>query len=431
MGMIIVLLIVLGIAHRITTAEQRAQLLQTVVVSLGQLKEAAKRRPECEPFLDALVARTPKALLTPTLVALNVAIFVFMLFGSGALGDTKTLVGWGANFAPRTTNGEWWRVVTSMFVHGGLFQLLFNVAALFQIGLILERLVGRFTVAVVYVGAGIFATLLSLSSYPLAVSMGASGAVFGLYGLLIASCVWGEFYPSSMTIPLITLKRLVPTAALFILYNLASESLPFTAELGGLFVGLVSGLVLARGVGESTPADRQVGTVMGVLAAIAVAFAIPLRGIADVRPEIERLISVEDRTATDYKAAVDRFKTGRINADALVQMIDSTIMPELEAADARLKALGRVPAEHQPLVASAEEYLRLRDESWRLRAEGLRNINMPVPRTLGKGDRTANQSLRLRAEARYRTDLRTRAKAEETERASLVAFKKMRSADQK
>src|SRR5438309_4708292 len=157
------------------TPEERARVLQAALASIRQLKDAAARgrsrgRAECEPFRDALRARTPWALVTPTLVALNVAIFVFMLFGAGALSDPATLVGWGANFAPRTTNGEWWRLVTSMFVHSGMLHLLVNVAALVSIGRILERLVGRWTFAAVYLAAGVFASLVNLSIYPMAVS---------------------------------------------------------------------------------------------------------------------------------------------------------------------------------------------------------------------------------------------------------------------
>ncbi len=71
-----------------------------------------------------------------------------------------------------------------MFVHTGLFQLLVNCAALVQLGLILERLVGHITFAAVYLAAGVLASLVSLSDYPMAISAGASGAIFGLYGLL-------------------------------------------------------------------------------------------------------------------------------------------------------------------------------------------------------------------------------------------------------
>ncbi len=66
-----------------------------------------------------------------------------------------------------------------------------------------------------------------------------------------------------------------------------------------------------------------------------------------------------------------QFQLGTVSADALAQMIDRKITPELQAVQARFKDLGRVPPEHQQLLEFTLEYLRLREESWRLRAAAL------------------------------------------------------------
>ena len=116
-----------------------------------------------------------------------------MLFGAGALSDQATLLGWGASFGPRTTNGEWWRLLTATFVHSGMIALLVNVAGLAQAGLVTERLAGPVAFVTVYVSAGLAASLVTLSSHPMSVSFGASGAVFGVYGLLLATSMWSRF----------------------------------------------------------------------------------------------------------------------------------------------------------------------------------------------------------------------------------------------
>jgi hypothetical protein len=103
---------------------------------------------------------------------------------------------------------------------------------------------------------------------------------------------------------------------------------------------------------------------MAGTAAAAVAFAIPLRGLTDIRPEIVRLVAAEDRTTAAYNNAVERLKKGRLTAEALAEMIGRTIVPQLEAAEAHLNTIGHVPSIHQPLLADAREYLRLRTESW-------------------------------------------------------------------
>jgi rhomboid protease GluP len=434
---LLVLLVLGGYALYVMSPEERTRLFRAVMPALRDLKVAAThRRPECEAFREAMRARTRWALVTPALIALNVTVFIVMLRGGGVLSDPETLVGWGGNFGPRTTNGEWWRLVASMFVHSGMLQLLVNAATLLQIGLILERLVGRLAFATVYITAGIFAGLMSLSAYPVAVSAGASGAIFGLYGLLLASLIWGRFHRSAVTIPPHTLKRLAPAAAAFILYSMANDGLAFSAEITGLVAGFLSGavvwgLVLASGARDRTPDPRWVAGAMAATVVIAVASAVPLRGIADVKPEMERVVALEDRTSRAYATAAEGFRKGRITADALARLIDRTIMPELQAADARVKAFDRVPPEHQPLVADAEEYLRLRAESWRLRAEGLRRMNAPRPREAGGTDWEAGARSRLRAETQHNVDGLLRGRAEGTERASLEVLQRIKPVDQK
>jgi len=425
--MILFLLLLLGFAYYVMKPEERSRLHRAVLAGAWQVKaEASRSRPY--PFRDALHERTRRAFVTPTLVALNLTIFVFMLAGAGALDDPATLVSWGGNFAPRTTNGEWWRLVTAMFVHSGMFHLLINIAGLVQVGLILERLLGRVAFAAVYVTAGVFASLVSLSTHPVSVTCGASGAIFGIYGLLIAVSIWGIFRPSTVTLPLKAFKRLGPAAAVFILYNVATDSLPAGAELVGFVAGFLCGLGLAINVGDRTTPARWVAAAMVPAVAIAVALAIPLRGIADVRPEIERVVAVESRTAGAYQTALDRFKSGRMTAEALAQLIDRTIMPELQAADIRLKALEKVPPEHRPLVADAEEFVRLRSESWRLRSEGLRKTGGVLRREIGRKDRPSNETVRSRAEAQHRASMLTLGKAEGTERASLEALQRIKPA---
>jgi membrane associated rhomboid family serine protease len=407
------LLSIVGMVFIAMAPQARARLHEVVLASISQLRhEAARSRPDIEEFREALRARTRWAFVTPALIAGNAIVFVLMLAGPGALSDPATLAGWGGNYWLGTRNGEWWRLVTSIFVHAGMFHLLVNVAGLTQIGLILERLVGRVIMIAVFLTAGVFASLVNLITHPLAMSAGASGAIFGLYGLLAASSIWGMYHRSSVTIPLRAATRLVPAAVVFILYNLANDSLGAAAEFTGLFMGLLCGAILTRGVGERKPAARPVAHVAAAALVMAVLFAIPLRGVTDVKPEIERTVAAEDRMAGAYQKAAERFKSGGMTADALALLIDRTIIPDLLVTDARLKALVGVPEEHQPLVANAEEYVRLRSESWRLRSEWLR--------TAGRAPLRGNES------AQHRANGRTIARAEETQRAALAALERIR-----
>src|SRR5262245_40383188 len=185
------LLVLGGYALYVMTPQERDRLLQAGLKHARNARDAAmEARERKDPFADVLRERTPLVVVAPALAAINVVVFVMMLFSAGSFSDPATLLGWGANFGPRTTNGEWSRLVTAAFVHVGLFHLLINIAGMAQVGLLLERLLGPLAVALVYFAAAAFANLENVSSNPIGVSVGASGGVFGLYGLLIASVMW-------------------------------------------------------------------------------------------------------------------------------------------------------------------------------------------------------------------------------------------------
>lgn len=389
------LLVVLSVVFYMMTPGERRTSLRAALATILRLKEAATRpRPDLEPFRDALRARTPWALVTPALVVLNVTIFVCLLSGAGALNAPATLISWGANFGPRTTNGEWWRLATTMFLHTGMLHLVVNIAGFIQVGLMLERLVGRIALATVYFLSGVLAGLVSLSAHPVAVSVGASGAIFGIYGLLLASLLSGRLHRSALTIPLRALWRLAPAAMVFVVYTAATGRLEREAAIDALAAGLVWGLVLTIQVRGCKPPVRRLVVAMVATIVIVIASAVPMRGVADVRPEIARVVAAEDRTASAYWSAVGRFRDRRMTAEALALLIDRTIRPELQAALVRLEGIEGVPPEQRPLVSGAEEYLHLRDESWSLRAEGLRKTNMLKLRQAERQERASLEALK-------------------------------------
>jgi membrane associated rhomboid family serine protease len=428
-------LVIGGYAIYVMKPEERLKLLRALEDKFWLAKDTATAvRAQDEPFRVALSQRTPWPIVTPAIVALNVFVFLGMAFGSGAMSDPTTIVAWGGNFGPRTTNGEWWRLLASLFVHAGFIQLVANIAGVVQIGITLERMLGHFTVLTVYLAAGLFAGLESLSSHPIGISAGASGAIFGLYGLLLATLLWGRLQRSPVaaadasesqeglglrdllrpadaptvvdaaesadgadgtapvSIPLKTLARIAPFAGLFILYNVGSDGLT-TAELSGLISGFTCGLVLARRARERKAPLVQVAAAMAITLVIVAVSAVLLRGVADVRPEIARVLALEERTAGAYEKAVGQFKNGAMSAQALAKMINQSIVPELQNERARLKAMTGVPREHQPLVDGAEEYFRLRDESWRLRSDALNRSNMLALRAADRSERASLEAL--------------------------------------
>ena len=393
---VLALLILGGVALCLMTPDERARLgRRAAAAARDAMRAAAQPPPEGDPFHDFLRARTGRPVVTHALAALSALTFVLMLFAPGTMGDTATLVRWGGSITPRTTGGEWWRLVTASFVHAGPLHLLATLAGLVPLGLILERAVGRAAFAATYLAAGIFAGVVALwTTSPTAASAGASGAVYGLYGLLAASLLWGVVSRPAMAIPLLDVKRVGAGAAVFVLYNVATGYQGAASELAGLAAGFAGGLVLARGVIREKPAVRRAMAMAAATLAIAVVGAVPLRGVVDIRTEIAHVAAVEARTAGAYDEAVARFRRRRIEAEDLVRLIDETIVPELHEAREQLTAVRGVPRRQAPLVAAAEEYFELREQSWRRRAEGLLESSPGMLRHAEETERAALEALR-------------------------------------
>jgi membrane associated rhomboid family serine protease len=456
-ALLFLLAIVTIIGFRLTTGEDRKELLRKALAALREMTLIAREEyARLEPFRAALRKRTRYVIVAPALAVLIVMVFARMLFGAGALTDPATLVSWGANFGPRTTNGEWWRLLTSTFVHTGFLRMAVEAAVLVQLGMLLERVAGRSTLAAVFAAAGVLGGLVNLSAYPMGTTTGTSGAIFGLYGLLLASIIRSlrarrtviepqvrddvqeageaaqepveeapEEAPAILVVPVTALLWLVPATVLFVLSVWTNDGFAFKADMAGFGVGIIAGLVLTGGIAHQTPALRRVLATTGVMCIALVACAVPLRGIADVRPEISRIIALEGTTAGIYEAALARVNKGAMTPDALAQLIDRSIVPELEAADAHLMAIRGVPPEHRPLVADADEYLRLRSSSWRLHAESWRN-KVKARRREADGTLSLDAGWH-QAKAQFRADAATRGKAEGTERASLEVLQRLKS----
>jgi rhomboid protease GluP len=199
------------------TPEQRINTLRAIVVTARQMKDYGRR--ELEPFRRALRARTPRIIVTPALIALNIAIAVCALFTKSGGSDSAAFIPWGANFGPLTSNGQWWRLVSAIFIQRGLLALVVNMVVLAFSSVLLT--------------AGVFANLVTLSTHPTTVSAGASGAVYGIIGQLAVSLVTGWLRPSEIAIPLAALKRCAPAIGAFALYSALDQSLGTSAQFAG------------------------------------------------------------------------------------------------------------------------------------------------------------------------------------------------------
>jgi membrane associated rhomboid family serine protease len=395
MTFIILSLCVGWLVHRTTTPVERKRFLELTLRKHRQFVGAAGlRNPRVVAFWEVLRERTPSAPVTPALVGLNIFVFVLMLFGTGATGTPDHLIAWGGSFGPRTTNGEWWRLVTTMFVHVSFLHLFADLAGLVAVGVVLERLVGPLAFAAVYVAAGVSSTALGLIGSPFGVSVGASGAIFGLYGLLLAAVMRSVFNNSTPKLPLALAKCLAPAAAVFTAYSLLTSAIASGPELSALLVGWLSGLFVARDIEERPAPVIRIAPILVAALAMVIVTVRPLSGMTDVTPEIHRLVIAEQEMAARYRTAIDQFTSGRISAQELAAVIDHDITPALQASQVRVASLERVPDEQKPLLVAAEQYLQLRDESWRIRSKALKMGSVSMLRQADMSEVTSRTAFR-------------------------------------
>jgi rhomboid protease GluP len=214
--------------------------------------------------------------LTQIIFGANIAVFLATAFASRSVMDIsgEVLVHYGANFGRYTLSGDWWRLFTYMFLHGGAMHIFFNMWCLWDLGQLCESLYGRFTYAAIYLITGVSGGLASIAWNPGVLSVGASGAIFGLAGALIASFYLGEF-----SLPRVAISGTLRSLVIFAVFNLGFGQLfggiDNACHIGGLVSGLILGALIARLAPQSDAPMRRT-TVLGivVLAVLAAGFGV-------------------------------------------------------------------------------------------------------------------------------------------------------------
>ena len=155
------------------------------------------------------------------------------------------LTRWGANHGPLTVNGQWWRLLTATALHGNVLHLLLNVVALWYTGRIAEPLFGRAAFLVLYLLSGLGGSVASLWWQPFVTGVGASGAIFGVYGGIGSwLLVRHRSIPAQAGAPLA--GGLVAIVGYNLVFGLFQQNVDVAAHVGGLATGFVAGSLLAH-----------------------------------------------------------------------------------------------------------------------------------------------------------------------------------------
>lgn len=305
------------------------------------------------PLNEQLLQRVRTISVTYTLMAANILVFIAMLAsGSGLWHSSQSLqLAWGANFAPATQDGQWWRLGSAMFLHFGVLHLLMNMAALWDGGKLAERMYGHARFLVIYLASGLLGNLLSLTLQgSLAVSGGASGAIFGVYGSLLVF-LWVErghldrrefrwmFWGASLF------------SGLIIMVGFVVPAINNAAHIGGFITGLLfGGLFVKPAYATAKLVIQRVLVSTSLLLAIVLMIAnIPQaayrwRDEVNVRKELKEFQRSDQEANRNWLEIVNEGKKGEASFDELAGRIDSDIADRYAESFEELSKLPLNPA---------------------------------------------------------------------------------------
>ena len=203
-----------------------------------------KAREQARAGRPSLIKIAP---VTSAIIGANVLVFLGMVFSGASVKwpENSYLVRWGANTGLQTLVDQPWRMWTSNYVHIGIVHIGLNMWCLWTLGILAERVFDRWTYFLTYTFCGIAGSLASLGLHPNRFGAGASGAIFGMAGALIAALYLGH-----LPVPPRALKSTLKSLLLFAGYNLffgaVVAGIDNSAHMGGLVCGLILGAVMAR-----------------------------------------------------------------------------------------------------------------------------------------------------------------------------------------
>jgi rhomboid protease GluP len=340
---------------------------------------------ESHPNLTDLM-RSPARLVpvTRALLLTNVAVFTLMLLAGAGFWHTPNGVqlAWGANFGPATQDGQWWRLATALFIHFGVVHLALNMWALWDVGRLVERLYGRVRLVLLYVGSGLVGNLASLVLHGNdAVSGGASGAVFSLYGALLVF-MWRE----RQQIAHREFRWLFGGALVFSLLILGMgfwvPGIDNAAHGGGFLAGALLGMVLTSAWTNASPnpawprwcAGAATAGALAVLVAYLPQPSYRFGEEVKARNAIQAFLQNDQRVSQQWSRILTTGQRKGLSFDQLAGEIDTNITTAYERSFEQLMAASPTtdaPSAHT--LSALQNYASQRVLTARELSQGLRS----------------------------------------------------------
>lgn len=343
---------------------------------------------QIEDFVRRLDGYTPRTQVTSFLLAANIFVFIAMvLTGVAIFSPTgEDLLRWGANFGPLTMGTQGWRLLTCTFVHGGLLHLGFNMWVLKDAGRFVERLYGNAGFLLLYLFSGIGGSLTTIWWNPQVISVGASGAIFGVCGALAAYLVRNRH-----TMPITIVKSLRGSVSTFLFYNIILgfmiPNIDMGAHLGGLAAGFVAGLILGRPISAAGVQRRRLANliflVVGPLLLLSVALPLRYRAIGsltdleEIKLRVQEIQQRRGLLLKQYELQRARYRRGDANNEQFARYIEQVIIPAWSKLESDLASTPPAPRQLQALINKEREAMATTTTQWPQIIEQLRTSKKP------------------------------------------------------
>ncbi|MDO9436258.1 rhomboid family intramembrane serine protease [Hydrogenophaga sp.] len=304
-----------------------------------------------EAFEQRLRTLTPTPWALYAVIAVNVGVWLLNLFDgmSPMKPDSADLFAWGANSTSAVVrDGEYWRLLTATVLHGGVLHLALNMYALWDAGRRVCQWFGNGQFLLIYWGAGLAGSALSLHfSSQQAISVGASGAVFGVLGALLVGV-----YQHRERVPKAMVQQLLTSQGLFVVFMLvqgfARSGIDNAAHVGGLVAGAALAWVLVELIDETAGAAhrlRQQVLGVGLVAVMVGGLAWSAQPGLDHRQLFQSQSAMQDllprlRAAEDaFQADATAHREGRLSEAQLVDAMEQRHIPAYRDIVQAIKAL--------------------------------------------------------------------------------------------
>ena len=310
--------------------------------------------------------------MTLAIGALCLAAFVWLcLRGVPVMEPTaQQLIDAGGSLALRVQGGEPWRLVTAVFLHAGLIHLVANGFALLSIGPLVETRFGSRATFLLFVLTGVLGNVLGIVWHPNTVAVGASGGVFGLFGVYCA-LLWRRRAWFEGAAHKAALRGLLITLGINLAYGLSAEGIDMAAHAGGGVAGLLLGLLALPDSETRTVPWPRIWAATGLVLVGTVTAVVALPEPVDLAALGRKMDAVESETIRQYNqllVAAQETSDGSVLADRMQRNVAGPwhdAFTPLQAAVTDLKV-------KDPKFLTILGYLEARDKAWAATVTSLR-----------------------------------------------------------